>query len=93
MEPGGSRWLQPGIRTSLSADGASKADTKRGWWRSDGRWQSRSSYEMPDHPLRVMTVRLADGKVKQEASQAATIWDRSWQRVEAQPERGDHGYD
>jgi hypothetical protein len=50
-------------------------------------------YEMPDHPLRVMTVRLADGKVKQEASQAAAIWDRSWQRVEAQPERGDHGYD
>ena len=48
---------------------------------------------MPDHPLRVMTVRLADGKVKQDASQAATIWDRSWQRVEAQPERGDHGYD
>jgi hypothetical protein len=40
-----------------------------------------------------MTVRLAEGKVKQEASQAAAIWDRSWQRVEAQPERGDHGYD
>jgi hypothetical protein len=35
MEPGGTRWLQPGIRTSPPAYGASKADTKRlvalGW--------------------------------------------------------------